>query len=61
MVVILHPVKPILGLWAVPLLPEPPHIELRYSIEVVLWRVLFFVIEERCIIVCVVIYVGVTC
>jgi hypothetical protein len=53
--VFLHLVEPILCLRAVSPLPQPLHIEVRCSSEVVFRRVPYFAVKERCIIACVVI------
>jgi hypothetical protein len=53
--VVLHPVKPILSLRVISLLPELLHVEVCRFSEVVFGRVPYFVVEERYIIVCVVV------
>jgi hypothetical protein len=53
--VFLHDFKPIPGLFAESLLPKSLHVEVRCRSEVVFGRVPYFVVEERCIIVCVVV------
>jgi len=53
--VFLHYFKSIPGLFTESLLPKSLHIEVRYYNKVVFGRVPYFVIKERCIIVCVIV------